>query len=435
MSAPARTATDGPKPLAALRTDLNVEAVRDAAGGFPAIVISDPVRGTYFTLTWPLSGIFLVWQDTRDPAAVAARMQLTYGVAVTAADIEAVTKFAVQSQLTAFDAEGGWKRFHSDSRAGKHGILKGLVHNYLFFRIPLLHPDALLKRMLPALGFVFKRWFWILVALTAAVGLYLTTRQWNDVMAAVGRVMQLEGVMIFAAAALALKGVHELGHALTTVRYGCKVPSMGIAFMMGAPVLYTDTTDSWRLADHRQRLSIVFAGVAAESIVAAVALLMWPLLEDGLARQICFSLATTSVLMSLTVNLNPLMRFDGYFALSDYLQVPNLQARAFDLMCWRMREALFGIGAEPPEVFPRRMQRILITYAVATAIYRFFLFVGIAALVYVMAGKALGIVLGLFELVIFIFMPIWRELKAWWGLRTKMTRNPRAFATLSLIHI
>lgn len=431
MSAVAHAAPDAPKQLPALRSDLRIESVCDAGGSFPSVVICDPVRNAYFTLAWPLSGIFLVWQDTRDPAALVARLQLTYGAAVTKDDIESVAKFAAQSQLTVFDAEGGWKRFDAEKRAGRHGVFKGLVHNYLFFRIPLLHPDAMLKRLLPRLSFVFRRWFWLLVAAVAAAGLYLTTRQWNDVMAAAERIMQLQGVMIFAIAALALKGVHELGHALTTVRYGCRVPSMGVAFMLGAPVLYTDTTDSWRLSDHRQRLAIVFAGVAAESIVAAAALLMWPLLEEGLARQICFSIATTSVLMSLAVNLNPLMRFDGYFALSDYLKVPNLQARAFDLACWRLREALFGLGAPPPEVFPDRMRRILITYAAATAIYRFFLYLGIAYVVYVMAGKALGIVLGLFELVVFILMPIWRELKTWWGLRAHIAASRTSLVTFA----
>lgn len=412
-----------------LRRGLKLELTSAGDGGFPVLIITDPVRGKYYKASWPESGLFLLWNEAGSAAELGQRMLDTYKVNVSDTDIKIAADFAVRNELTETDDKGGWQRYGQAAAASRHGLGKTLIHNYLFFRIPLLHPDAHLQRLLPYFRFVFTKPFWILIATVAAIGLYLTTRQWDALVAAFHQSMQFQQLFLFAAALLALKAIHELGHALTTAYFGCRVPSMGVAFMLGAPVLYTDTSDSWRLPDHRKRLAIVFAGVAAEAIIAACALVIWPLLPDGVAKQVCFGFATAALVMSLMVNLNPLMRFDGYFALSDYLQVPNLQARSFALGSWRLREALFGLGEAAPEEFPAAKQRLLIAYAYAVWIYRFFLFLGIAYIVYVMAGKALGIVLGLIEIVVFILMPIVGELREWWKRRAQIRLRPRAFVT------
>lgn len=412
-----------------LRRSLRLDPVVEDGQPFPAVLITDPIRGRYFKAGWPLSGLLLLWNETDGAASLTQKMIEHYGTHAGEADIKQALEFVFSNELSEADDKGGWQRFKQQAEASQHGVMKSLAHNYLFFRIPLLHPDAMLRAMLPYLRFAFRPWFWSCIAGIAFAGLYLTSRQWNELLAAIDEAMQFQQVFVFAAALFVLKGIHELGHALTCLYYGCRVPSMGVAFMLGTPVLYTDTSDSWRLSNHNQRLAIVFAGVAAEAIVGAFALLCWPLLPDGVARHICFSLATATIATSLMVNLNPLMRFDGYFALSDYLRVPNLQGRAFALASWKLREVLFGISAPPPETYPRRKHKALLLYAYSVWIYRFFLFLGIAYIVYVMAGKALGIILGLFEIVVFILMPIWREVHTWWKMRERIGPSRRAWIT------
>lgn len=430
---PAGTET-GEKPpvLPRLRRGLDLEIVATHEGGFPSLVVSDPVRGTYYKVLWPLSGLMLCWRESATAADLQSRFFEQYGADPAAEDIQALAGFILDNELSESDSAGGWQTYAKRAAAGRHSALKSAIHNYLFFRVPLIRPDEFLKRTLPFVSFVYSRAFWWAVGAIAATGLYLTSRQWSDLVAAVERAFQFQQLMLYAVALLLLKAIHELGHAYTATRYGCRVPSMGIALMVGTPVLYTDTSDSWRLANFRHRLAIVMAGVAAESIVAALALLAWPLLPDGPLRDLCFAFATASIVMSLMVNLNPLMRFDGYFALSDLLNVPNLQNRSFALGTWKLRETLFGLGVEPPEQFRPSLQRTLIVYAYLTWIYRFFLFLGIAALVYVVAGKALGSILAAIEIGFFIVMPIWRELVTWWGLREKMALSRRAVVTCGL---
>jgi putative peptide zinc metalloprotease protein len=427
MNTVAPKSTPEPTPLPQLRRDLLIELVPVRGGGFPAIIVTDPVRGSYFRLAWPESGMILLWQDANSVEDLRQKLANVYGIAAKPEAIATVAKFAFANQLTAADQGGTWTQYAALHAAGQHGWLKTLVHGYLMFRVPLLHPEPMLRRLLPHLSFVYARSFWWLLAAVGLLGLYLAARQWTAIVSAAQEVLRLEGLHIYAAALLGLKAVHEIGHGLTTLRYGCRVPTMGIAVMLGMPVFYTDTSDSWRLANRSERLNIVFAGVAAEAIVAAVAILLWSFLPDGLVRQICFALATTSIAISLSVNLNPFMRYDGYFALSDYLEIPNLQSRAFELGTWRLRELLFDLRHSPPEPLTQRTQRTLIAYAFLTAIYRLFLFLGIAALVYVMLGKALGIILGVFEIAVFIAWPVARELANWWALRREIgaRRRPR----------
>lgn len=412
--------------LPPLRQDLAIELVPAPGGGFPAAIVTDPVRGSYFRLDWPESGILLLWNDAKTAEELCTLLAAQYGVAASPQDIAAVAEFAHETQLTESDPNGSWQRYATLHAAGRHGWFKTLLHGYLFFRIPLVHPERWLQALLPRVSFVFVRTFWLGLGLAALFGFTLATQQWTAILTAAHDALRLEGLHIYAIAILGLKAIHEMGHGLATVRCGCRVPSMGIAVMLGVPVLYTDTSDSWRLARRSQRLVIVLAGVAAEMIVATLAILVWSFLPDGSARQICFALATTSIVLSIAVNLNPFMRFDGYYALSDYLDIPNLQSRAFKLATWAMREALFGLGHRSPESLPARTQIVLITFGCLTAIYRMFLFLGIAAILLVMAGKAIGIVLALFEIGLFIVHPIAREIASWWHLRREIIDHSRA---------
>lgn len=422
----AGSAANGPSPLPPLRGDLQIELLPVRGGGFPAVIVTDPARGNYFRLAWPESGIILLWDECTTVEELCLKLCENYGVASDADAIQSVAQFAFANQLTETDQEGSWLRYATLHAAGRHGWLGAALHGYLFFRIPLLHPQETLCKLLPWLSFVYQRSFWIALLAIAVLGLHLAVRQWTAVLSAAQDVLKLDGLHIFAAAILGLKAIHELGHGLTTVRHGCCVPTMGVAFMLAIPVLYTDTSDSWRLARRSQRLAIIFAGVAAELIVATLAILLWSFLAEGLLRQICFAFATTSIVLSIAINLNPFMRYDGYFALSDYLGIPNLQSRSFALGSWRLREILFDLRHPAPEKLPRRTERGLVVYAVLTSIYRLFLFLGIAAVVYLMFGKAIGIILGSVEIGFFIALPIARELKTWWRLRREIVARQRA---------
>ena len=175
------------------------------------------------------------------------------------------------------------------------------------------------------------------------------------------------------------------------------------------------------------------AGLAAELIIAVVATSLWIFTPDGIARNIFFFLATTSLVLSLLINMNPFLRFDGYFILSDWLDIGNLGPRSFALGRWWLREVLFGLKATVPEPLPKNIRRFLIGYAYCTWVYRFFLFLSIALFVYTIFPKVLGGPLVFFEIFIFIGLPIVRELGKWWKMRAEILNSRRSWFTASLL--
>ncbi|WP_052700711.1 site-2 protease family protein [Methylocucumis oryzae] len=209
------------------------------------------------------------------------------------------------------------------------------------------------------------------------------------------------------------KLLHELGHAYTAARYGCRVPVMGLAFMAMLPMPYTDVSDAWRLSSKQQRLAIGAAGMITEIALAIIATFAWNFLPDGPVRSAAFLLSSSTWLITLSVNLSPLMRFDGYYLLSDAWGIENLQARAFAIARWRLRCWLFADNQEPPEILPKATMSKMVVYSYITWLYRLIVFTGLALLVYHFFFKLLGIVLFAVEIVWFIAKPIIAEFKQW----------------------
>lgn len=418
-------------PLPPLRQDLRLFPQAPDHTGAAAAMIYDPVQHSYFRMSGRALELLSRW-SAGTSGRLAARMRTESRQDVHPADIESVSRFLVANGLAARHA-GAAAELEAAYRSRKFvPVWKRAVHNYLFFRVPLLRPARMLARITPWFGFVFHPAFWFFVALSLTGAVYLVAREWDVFMAAARGQVSASGLMMIAAALVILKSIHELGHAIAATRAGCRVANMGVAFMVLFPVLYTDTTDAWRLPAHRRRMTIALAGVIAELTVAVFALLLWAFLPEGFARSLAFALAVTAPVTTLLININPFLRFDGYFVLSDLWRLENLQPRSFALARWRLREILFGLGDAAPEHLPGGLRRRMIIYGWLTWIYRFFLFLAIALFIYAFFVKVVGIILFAVEILFFILLPVFRELKVWWSRRRDIVRTRRALVTAGL---
>ena len=412
-----------------LREEIALHPGPTALDGSPTWTLHDPARNQFYRLGWREFEMLSRW-DSGSPAELIARLRRETTLDVEPEDVE---EMAVP--LAAQPARQPQRRGHrlllaKAARYRQHWAM-WLLKNYLFLRVPLFRPDRWLDRVYPRLAWLFSPAFRNTAIGLALLALYLVARRWDAFVDTFTYLFSIEGAVYFAIALSAMKVVHEMGHALTAKRYGCRVPSMGIALLVMWPVLYTDVTETWKLVSRRQRLAVGLAGVTAELVFAVFATLAWSFLPDGPVRGAAFILATSSWISTLLLNLSPFMRFDGYFVLSDWLEMPNLHGRAFAIARWWLRERLFGLGEPPPEELPPGRRRFLIVFSFATWLYRVSVFLGIAVLVYHFAIKAVGIAMGAVEVGYFLVRPVWMEMQALWKLRDRLRFNIRTLTTLA----
>lgn len=420
----------GPVPLPSLRPDLTLMRGTPGLEGEERWLIHDPLQQRYVQIELVTYRLLQLWPQCETAAALSEAMLAVHQIEVGQDDIATFAQFLGENLFTTELKPDGWRALHAKGVA-KRSMFSRALHNYLFFRIPLVRPDAFLRATLPAVSLLFTRTAVGIVGLLGVIGLYLVSRQWESFLNTFQHFFSMEGMLAFAAALVLVKVAHEFGHAYAAVRYGCHVPTMGIAFILLTPLPYTDVTDAWKLTERRQRLLIDSAGMLVEFGVALIATFLWAFLPDGPLRSVCFMLGTVGWLMSLAVNLNPFMRFDGYYILSELTGVENLQARAFALGRWRLREILFAVGTPSPEQLRPWKANALTAYAWAVWAYRLILFIGIALFVYHYFFKLLGIGLFLVEIIFFVVRPVFNELKVWWSMRDKLLRQPRTWATMS----
>jgi putative peptide zinc metalloprotease protein len=413
-----------------LREEIELFEGPRMADGQPSWTLHDPTRNQFFRIDWMTFEILCHW-SIGSPDAIASVICSNTPLHPEARDVEAVVDFLTNNELIK-PAAGTAARMAATINARRQKFWTWLLHHYLFFRLPLIKPDAWLSHYLPKIEFFYSRQFFRLTAAAGIVGMLQIYRQWEQFSATLVDSFTWQGALCYGITLFAVKGIHELGHAFTAKRYGCRIPTMGLAFLVMWPVAYTDTNEVWKLREKNRRLAVAAAGVASELIVAAWALLFWSFLPEGLPKSVAFMLGTTIWVSSVMVNLSPFMRFDGYFLLLDYLDMPNLHARAFALARWDIRERLFKFQDAPPEIFKPEKQRGLVIFAWLTWAYRLALLLGVAALVYHFFIKAIGIFLFLIEFGVFIFLPIYKEAKIWFERRNLITKSSHGRRSIAL---
>jgi len=413
----------------ALRDDLELHSASSAFDGAPQWTIHDPVRNLFFFFYW-ITFEFLARWNQGNPEDIIRSIHRDTTLAVTSQDYEEILQFLIGNELIQINGDEGLDYLRQQSQAKKPGFINWIIHNYLFFRIPLFKTDAWLEKHINHVSLFFSPVFFKITFVIGCLGLFEIYNHFSDFSATFLDMFSWQGAAAYFLALVGVKFFHEFAHAFTAKRLGCRVPTMGVAFLVMMPVAYTDTNDVWKLSDHKSRLKVDVAGVVAELVIAAWAIFFWSLLPPGLLKNIFYILGTTSWINTIFVNLSPFMRFDGYYALSDFLKVGNLHARAFNLAKWHFRKHAFGLNDPIPEDFPEPLKLFLIAFAWVTATYRLIVFLSIAFLVYHFFIKVVGIILFLIEIVWFVGKPIYSELEFWLKRRQEIvggSKRHRAF--------
>ncbi len=268
-------------------------------------------------------------------------------------------------------------------RRGKQARRKlaGRAGNPLAFKIPVWDPDRFLTTTLPLVRWLISPFGAVVWLAVVALGAALAAMHWNELSGNLSdRVLTPSGLLMAALVFPLLKLLHELGHGYAAKAGGGEVHELGVMLMALAPVPYVDGSASAGFRSKWARAGVALAGVGVELFVAALCAVAWSLIEAGPLRSMLFSAMLVAGVSTVVFNLNPLLRLDGYHALADILEIPNLGQRSNRLWGHWAERRLFGADVEPPPVAPGERAWLLL-YAPLAFAYRLFVLFAIALFV------------------------------------------------------
>ena len=312
------------------------------------------------------------------------------------------------------------------ARRTRHAI----VHP-LFIRIPLFDPSAVIEWLLPLVRPVMRWWtmvLWAAAVLVAAAQLIIHFDAFRHELLEVLRPVNLPWLV---AVFVAIKIAHEFGHGLVCRHFGGPVHEMGIMLLVFAPVPYCDATSSWSLPHRGQRALVALAGIVVELGIAAAAVIVWAHSPRGTPHDVALNTILIAGLAAVLVNANPLLRFDGYFVLSDVLDIPNLYQRANKQVQYTIQRTLFGLRQARPVAATTVEALWLSAYFLASWTYRVIVF---TAIIWFVSGQlfGLGILLAGTAAVTWVVRPLVRYVR-WLALDARLASARRRAVVVNVL--
>ncbi len=300
--------------------------------------------------------------------------------------------------------------------------------NPLWMKLPLGRPEALLQAINPVLGWIFFAPATIASILLMSVAGLMLGSHWDQFSASSANVIARENWLWLLGAWIGLKFFHELGHGLVCQRYGGNIRETGIVLAFLAPLAYVDASSSWSFRSRWQRIHTAMAGVYVELVIASIAAIVWSQSESPLVRHLLQNVIVMASLSTVLFNLNPLMKFDGYYVFSDLLQVPNLSSQASSILQSLGNRIFFGEFGAAPTVIGRKWW-ILLAYGVAAAVWRMLVCLSLLITASVLFRGA-GIALAAVGVVMWFGAPLWKVLTSAWRL---WLQHPERLLRASLV--
>jgi putative peptide zinc metalloprotease protein len=265
--------------------------------------------------------------------------------------------------------------------------VKQYLGNPLSIKLPLFDPDRLLGVLAQAMPRTVLPWLGLAWLALVGSGLVGAAMHWQPLSADItSRVFTAQNMLLLALAFPVLKAVHELGHGLALKLLGLSCHEMGLMFLVAVPVPYVDASQASGLKSKHQRMLVGLAGMMAELAVAAVALWLWVWASPGVGQAFLHQVLIAAGVSTVIFNANPLLRFDGYYVLADWLEIPNLAQRANQYLGHLINRHLFRVrpvqqaAQFSPPLTPREAPWLL-GYCIASFAYRMLVAVGIVLLV------------------------------------------------------
>jgi putative peptide zinc metalloprotease protein len=254
------------------------------------------------------------------------------------------------------------------------------IGSLLRFQLRLIDPTPYLNRLEPIIRRLFSResGFALMVLVVVALAIvFLRFDQLAKNLPGPWDFFGPDNLLLLLASFVIVKTLHELGHAFAARRFGAECHEAGVMLMMFTPLLYTNVTDAWIL-DRRSRLMITAAGMLVELTLASVATILWFAASPGIFKAMLANVMVLCTVGTIVFNGNPLLRFDGYFLLTDFAGLPNLSQRASH----RLQQFWSFLLLGRTEVRADREPPFVLAYGICSGIYRISLSLAILLMLY-----------------------------------------------------
>jgi putative peptide zinc metalloprotease protein len=349
--------------LPKLRGDLHISP--QLAGGGTTAVVKDPISRRFFRLGEIECFIALQLDGATSLESLQDRVERRIGQRP---DLETLQQF-VADFLRLGLLEGAEPR-PAERRRGRIG------GNPLYLRLKAFDPDRLLDWLAPRLGVVFTPGFVIGSAALTAIAFLLTLSSWAEITRDIGRLYRFDALFLAWLTVVVVTTAHEFAHGVTCKRFGGHVNEMGVLLLYFQPAFYCNISDAWLIPEKSRRLWVTFAGAYFEIVVWALATVTWRITEtDTWLNFLALVVMATSGIKTL-FNLNPLIKLDGYYLLSDWLEIPNLRQKSF-VYLKSVFARIRGTAGQTLSIADRRA-RVYVAYGVLAAIYSYWLLAMVA---------------------------------------------------------
>lgn len=301
------------------------------------------------------------------------------------------------------DSEKLFDRYKKRKQSVRHATMRSIM----FFRIPLFDPNGLLRRMEPFIRAVISPVGALVWVAAIVVAIVVVIGRFSDLRMQTQGILSLANLPLLYLAIILIKTLHEFGHAAAVRRFGGSVHTMGIMFLIFNPLPYTDSTAAWSFRSKWRRVLVGAAGMVTELFVAALAVLVWANTGPGALHALAYNMMIVASISTIVLNINPLMRFDGYYILADLLDIPNLHTRASGHLRHLVERYAFGYKKSESPAMSRSEATWLSVFGVTSGIYRVVVF---ASILLIIADRflLLGIIMAAVCAVAWVLAPMLR---------------------------
>jgi putative peptide zinc metalloprotease protein len=339
-----------------LRTDLEIRS-----GLNSGIIVKDPVTRRFYRFT-PVQGSVLELLDGRTGFDSIARIASEKHQAEVTQ--EQVREFTGKLQLLLLlDDPLCWARL--EKVAGKK---KTIVRSLLSIKIHAFNPDSLLTRLEKRLRFCFTAPFSCVVWSTILISLIISISNWESLFVSIASLFSLYSIPLIIVVMFLIMTTHEFAHGIALKHFGGKVEEMGFLLLYFIPAFYCNVSDAWMLRK-RERVWVTLAGSYIQFFIWGLATIAWRLLStDTLGSRVCLITIAFTGIQSL-FNFNPLIRLDGYYLLSDVIEVPNLRPKAIKYIKRKLESVLTGVRMAGEDGLSRKEKRLFLFYGTASSLF------------------------------------------------------------------